>query len=313
MRGFYPGARFLGASLLLLLPSVVANAADAAQDQLVADTVSVAVVEQNLKSLGTPYLYELLDEPEKRAEYVGSLYSNQLLEKTIVDEGLDQDQQLLQALFIARKRVLLDALIANAFEEIDEDLEALAKERYAANPDQFKQRKKIKVALIMVLKYPGMEDQARSEIEEIAAELNADPENDSLFYELAKEHSDDQMADQGGVNKKWLVAPVDLENRTPVQQAAFALETRGQMTEIIESEYGFSIVRLMDVTPERQLSFAEVKKDIIDRIMAELKYLKQAEVMQTLKAPDDLVIDDELIEQLISENLEGRAAKAPEK
>jgi peptidyl-prolyl cis-trans isomerase C len=266
-----------------------------------------------LKTVGTPDLQEMVNNPEKRAEYVNNLYSSQLLEKTIVDEGMDQDQQLLEALFTARSRVLLDALIVNAFKEIDEDLEALAKERYAADPDQYKIRKKIKVALIMVQKYPGMEDQAKSEIEEIAAKLNADPENDSLFYELAKEHSDDKMADQGGVNKKWLIAPVDLENRSPVQQAAFALDTPGQMTEIIESEYGYSIVRLLNVTPESQLSFAEVKQDIIDQIVGELKNLKQAEVMQSLKAPDDLVFDDELIERLISENLESREAKAPEK
>jgi peptidyl-prolyl cis-trans isomerase C len=313
MREFHPGTRLLSASMLLLLLPVFANAAEKAQDQMVADIVSVAVVEQNLKTVRTPDLQEMVSNPEKRAEYVNNLYSSQLLEKTIVDEGMDQDQQLLEALFTARSRVLLDALIVNAFKEIDEDLEALAKERYAADPDQYKMRKKIKVALIMVQKYPGMEDQAKSEIEEIAAKLNADPENDSLFYELAKEHSDDKMADQGGVNKKWLIAPVDLENRSPVQQAAFALDTPGQMTEIIESEYGYSIVRLLNVTPESQLSFAEVKQDIIDQIVGELKNLKQAEVMQSLKAPDDLVFDDELIERLISENLESREAKAPEK
>lgn len=313
MREFHPGTRLLSASMLLLLLPVFANAAETAQDQMVADTVSVAVVEQNLKTVRTANLQEMLNEPEKRAGYVNNLYFTQLLEKTFVDEGLDQDQQWLEALFNARSQVLLDALIVNAFKEIDEDLEALAKERYAANPDIYKKRKKIKVALIMVLKNPGMEDQDRSEIEEIAAKLNADPENDSLFYELAKEHSDDKMADQGGVNKKWLIAPVDLENRSPVQQAAFALDTRGQMTEIIESEYGYSIVRLLNVTPESQLSFAEVKQDIIDQIVGELKYLKQAEVMQSLEAPDDLVFDDELIERLISENLEGREAKAPEK
>lgn len=313
MRGSYPGARLLGASLLLLLPALFANAAETAQDPMVADTVSVAVVEQNLKTVRTLNLQEMLNEPEKRAEYVDNLYFTQLLEKTIVDEGLDQDQQLLEALFNARSQILLEALISNAFKEIDEDLEALAKERYAANPDVYKKRKKIKVALIMVLKYPGMEDQAKSEIEEIAAQLNADPENDSLFYELAKEHSDDQMADQGGVNKKWLIEPVDLEDRSPVQQAAFGLDTPGQMTDIIESEYGYSIIRLLDVTPESQLSFAEVKRSIIDQIAGELKYYKQAEVMQSLKAPEDLVFDDELMERLITENLEDREAKTPEK
>ena len=310
MLRIYPATRLLGASIGLLILPIFASAAEQARDQMVADGVSAELVEQNLKTHQTVYLRQMLDSAEKREEYVKRLYSNQLLEQTIVEEGLDQDQKLLETLRNARHRALLDALVLHRFKDIDEDLEALARERYAADPDPYKVRKKIKVALIYIQKERGLENEARAEIEEIAAKLNADPENEKLFYDLAIEHSDDKMAPQGGVNRKWLIAPLDLENRPAILQASFALDTPGQMTDIVESEHGYSIVRLLGVTPEMKLSFEEAKPGIIEQMIGELRYRKKAEVTASLEADDDLAIDDETVKKLIADNFDARVAEA---
>ena len=310
MRRFYPGTRSLTASMLLLILPVFASAADNAPEQMIAEGVSTAYLEQDLKSHRTVYLRQMLDSPEKRLEYVKNLYFNQMLEQAIVENGLHK-QPLLESLRNARARILLDALVGFEFKQINEDLEALAIERYAADPDSYRVRKRIKIALIFVEKHDGMEDQAKMEIEQIATQLNEQPESDSLFYELAEKHSDDKFAFQGGVNKKWLIAPADLEHSLPILQAAYALETPGQMTEIVESKEGFSIVRLLKVKPARQLSFEESKAEIIAQIMSQLKYLKKVEVMQSLQADDDLPVNDETVREMISAIYTSRTSEAP--
>ena len=310
MRKNYPGTRLLTASMLLLVLPVLVAAAGNTKGQKIADGISADDVEQNLKSHQTVYLRQMIENPEKRAEYVRSIYANKKLEQSIVDKGLDKSQPLLASLRNARSRALLDALIGYQFGLISEDLEALAEERYEAKPEIYKVRKKIKIALIYVEKHEGMEDQAKAEIEDIAAQLNAQPESDQLFYELAQKHSDDKMADQGGVNKKWLISPVNLETSQPILQASYALEVPGQMTDIVESKRGYSIVRLLKVTPETKLSFAEAKDGIMEQIMSELQYREKATVMTSLEAPEDMSIDDEAALKVITEEFEIRKAQA---
>ena len=311
MRRFYPGTRSLTASILLFTLPVFTAAAGNTQEKIVAESVTAAYMEKNLQSHKTAYLRQMLDSPEKRVEYVKRLYADQMLEQAIIDNGLDKNQPLLETLRNARSRALLDALLNVEFKQINEDLEALAKERFMADPDLYRVRKKIKIALIFVQKHDCIEDQAKAEIEEIAAQLKEQPESDNFFYQLATEHSDDKFADQGGVNKKWLIAPVDLEKSSPILQAAYALETPGQMTDIIESGPGFTIIRLLKVTPAYPLTFEYSKAAIIKQIMSELQYHKRAEVKQSLQADDDLLFDDEMVKQMVSATFTSRTAKAP--
>ena len=92
--------------------------------------------------------------------------------------------------------------------------------------------------------------------------------------------------------------------------ASFALEIPGQMTDIVESTQGYSIVKLLKVTPESGLNFAEAKNGIIDQIMSELQYREKANVMSSLDAPEDLTINDEAVLKVITEEFDMRRAKA---
>ena len=310
MQRFYPGTQILTASLLLFtLPVLVAEAADS-NPQTIAKGVSAEFVEQNLLSHKTVYLRQMKESPEKREEYVKSLYANQKLERELAKHDLDQSQHLLETLRNSRNRILLDTLVNYEFQQIDEDLNALARERYDASPEIFRVRKKIKIALIYIQKHEGKKEEARALMEDIVAQLNANPKSDKLFYELAEKYSDDKMADQGGVNKKWLVAPLDLEKSLPILQASFALDTPKQMTDVVESEYGYSVVRLLKVTPASQLSFGESRSGIKKKIMGQLQYRKKAEVMTSLLAPEDLEFDDEAVVKMVSSLFDTRVAEA---
>ncbi len=301
MRKIYPGLRSLLASaLLLMLAPTFVTAANNTQEKIITEGVSAAFLEQNLQFRNTEWLKRMLDSPEHRAEYVKSLYSRQKLEREIVDRGLDKSKALRESLEKARRKILLNELVRFEFEHISEDIKRLAKERYMANPGLYKVRKRIKIALIFIKKTKGMEDQARKKMDDIVAQMKAQPESNALFYQLAEEYSDGPLASQGGVNKKWLIAPEKLKNRTAILQAAFALETPGQMTDIVESEQGFNVVRLLKVVPARQLSFEDAKSEIMGNIKTQLQNIKRAEVIQSLQADDDLPVNDEIVKDMMA-------------
>ncbi len=311
MRNLYCGKLYLIAAMLIVVP-LCSSAANKEQEQVVTEGVSANELVQNLRTHHTEYLRRMMVDPEMRLDYVKEVYSDQKLEQLMVENNLSQSQPVLAALYKARKDILYNRYVDYEFDQISEDLVSMARERYQANPDTYRRFKRIKVAVIFIKKEAGKEDEARAETEGILAQLKDNQDDQLLFFKLAEEHSDGPLAHQGGVNKKWLIAPPDLEKSNPVLQAAFELETKGQLTEIIETEKGFSIVGLLGAVEGKKLSFEEVKSEIIAKIKQNLMRLKRAEVYEFLQADDNLVIDDEMVKNLISTMYSSRTSQSPE-
>ena len=277
----------------------------------VKETIPTTALEQDLASRHSVFLNRLLNDPAKRRNYVRSVYVRRQLETAIATQGLSTDQALLEGLRNARERLLIDALVRKALSAKRLDIEALAEERYEAQRKDYMTRKKIKLAVIYVQKEIDREGQARRIIDSIAMQLRENPYDQNLFHDLAKKYSDDRKAARGGIIKEWLIAPVDLEKRDPLMQAAFSLETVGEITDIVETDKGFAIAKLLALTPSRRIPFDEAKADIIVRIESELWNRTRSEVLSALQPDKDFVVNDELLQQKIIQTLRLREDSSP--
>lgn len=284
--------------------------ADTVGQVMVADKVPLAVLEQDLVGRRSLHLGQMIANPDKRREYVWGLYADQGIESAIIEQGLAQNQELLEELRNARTRLLVEALVQHEMEKSETDIDALARERYSANRDQYLTRKKIKLAIIYIEKVEGKEQEARGRMDDVFSQLGENPGNIELFKALARKYSDDKQAQQGGVNENWLIAPTDLDNRDALVQAAFAMDTVGQLTDIVETPKGFAIATLMAVTPALPVSFDAAKDGIVRQIQNELYQRIKMDVLQSVKAPDDLEINDALVQQKIGEAYRARRAAA---
>jgi peptidyl-prolyl cis-trans isomerase C len=306
IRDTYPLNLFLWLLVFLSLPGPAGAGAQPHDRSMVAENVSLPFLEQDLLALPTFYLNQLMEDSEKRREYIGHLYTDRRIEAAIVEEGLAQSQALLQALRRERARILRDALVRHEIGKSAVDIGKLARERYTANPDQYRTPKKIKLAIIFVRKEKGKEEQAEARMKDIVAQLEGDPGNEELFHELAKEYSDDRRAKQGGINRKWLIAPSDLEKRDPLMQAAFAMDRVGQVTDIVETKQGFAIAKLMAVTPAMPIPFNVAKKEIQRQIQSELYAETEARLLKALQAPEGMEVKDALVKETITKALSSR-------
>ena len=302
----------LVSSLLLFAGHCLATTETGDRGVSIAPGVSGQQVEEDLPSRNTRYLVQLTGDPRERLDYAKKLYSDQRLEEAVSSAGLGRSQPLLAALDAARNRLLLDALVRQKLEEMEPDLDALAKERYQADPERYKVRKKIKLAILFVGKRRGQgEGSAKVQIEKIEAELKKDPDNPNLFEDLAKKYSEDRWAAQGGANDKWLIAPLDMERSPAMVRAAFALETPGQMTDIVETEQGFAIGKLLAVTPELQLTFEGAKEGILQSLRGELAKSTRAQIQESLQAPADFALtDDAALKKMITLEQKSRGAES---
>jgi parvulin-like peptidyl-prolyl isomerase len=106
--------------------------------------------------------------------------------------------------------------------------------------------------------------EARKKLTAIREKLTANPEN---FADAAKENSQCPSAPKGGdigyITRKWMVDE-------PVAKAAFALK-KGEMSGIVESEFGLHIILNTDRTDAKPIEFAECKDDVRDCFVEELR------------------------------------------
>jgi peptidyl-prolyl cis-trans isomerase D len=110
---------------------------------------------------------------------------------------------------------------------------------------------------------------AKAEAEALLAELKQNPER---FADLAKSKSTDPGSAQEGGDLGYF----DREGMVkPFSDAAFALKV-GEISDVVETEFGFHIIYLVDIKPGQYRSFAEARADV----EAELRRLKREGEMQ---------------------------------
>ena len=105
------------------------------------------------------------------------------------------------------------------------------------------------------------------------------------FAELAKERSEDPGSkDQGG--ELGFFKPGEMQPE--FEEAAFSMEI-GEISEPVESLYGFHVIEVLDKKSGREVAFEEVKDQGYDEMAEEKIYNFIQELITRLRAEADIV------------------------
>jgi len=133
-----------------------------------------------------------------------------------------------------------------------------------------------------ILFAPEDEDLARDTLAQLKA--GAD------FAELAKEHSMDGSAQEGG-DLGWPTVQY-----VPEFEAAVTSLDKGEMTDdLVETQYGWHIIKVTDVREDGITPFDEVEADIRAQLEDNKRYNAQSEMIETLRAAAEIEILDPVI------------------
>jgi parvulin-like peptidyl-prolyl isomerase len=136
---------------------------------------------------------------------------------------------------------------------------------YTSNRQRFVQPEQLRPFLITIGVSPSASkkewDEAREKAKDLAGQLAAG----ASFEALARQHSSDPSKTKGGdlgfVHRGRLIDEFE---------TALKAMSVGQVSGIIQSIYGFHLIRLADIRPAAQKSFAEVKTQLV-RDLAETR------------------------------------------
>jgi len=135
-----------------------------------------------------------------------------------------------------------------------------AKKYYDDNPDYFKQTAQVKASHIMIMVDSNADqakkDEAKKKLEKIMKRLKAGED----FAALAKEVSEDANSKDNGGDLDYFSKGQMVQ---AFEDAAFALK-KGEISDIVETEYGYHIIKLTDKIDAKTISYEEAKNDILD-------------------------------------------------
>lgn len=141
---------------------------------------------------------------------------------------------------------------------------------YDKNPDKLTRPERIHIRhiLVGVSKTPTPEDKkkAQAKADELLAKLKAGGD----FAKLAEESSDDPGSKAKGGDLSWVSRGQMVK---PFEDAAFALKKPNEISPVVESQFGFHIIQLLEHQDAGKVPFDEVK----DKISGFLKQQQQKE------------------------------------
>ena len=160
------------------------------------------------------------------------------------------------------------------------------KKFYDEHPDAFKQPETIKVSHILVSVDPKAEEKDKKEAKDKLEKMKKEIADGADFAELATKNSDCPSKEKGGdlgfISRDQVVEPF--------AKAAFALKT-GDVSDIVETQYGYHLIKAFEHKDASVTPMAEVK----DKIAS---YLKQETVKKELETSMEAMKNSSKIEIL---------------
>lgn len=192
-----------------------------------------------------------------------NLYVRRVLAAEVVQKGGDKDPMVQATLSLARDRVLSDLRLAQldqASQPNPKAIESYARGIYLKDSKRFEAPEQIKIRHILRL---AKEPNAKAEAEQLLKDLRAGAD----FDQLAKTNSQDTTnaangGDLGLVSRGRMVKPFE--------DAAFALVKPGEISEVIETQFGFHIIKLDEKRSAGLRTFDQVKDELMKEAQASI-------------------------------------------
>ena len=156
--------------------------------------------------------------------------------------------------------------------------DAQVREFYDKNPDKFKQDEAVRASHILFRVEETADAATKKKAMDDAQGVLKQARSGADFAELAKKHSADGSAQQGGdlnfFTRGQMVPPFD--------QAAFAMKP-GEISDIVTTQFGYHIIKVTERRPASTVPFEQVSGRIKEFLTEQQKQQKADAFIQSLK------------------------------
>ena len=272
-------------------------------------TVDVADFEGNMLRIPENRRIEFRTSHERVASVIDNIFIARVFAARAREQGLDKDPAVQRRLQQLQEGLLADLYV----QKLDKaapavDLEQRAREIYKADYASMTKPEEVYVQHILI----SLKGRTREMAAELARKVRAEavaPGAD--FLAIAAKYTEDPDARRNGGDLGYN-SPKKLVE--PVRAVVDKMDRKGEVSQPIESEYGFHIVKFIDRHKATPVKFEDVKKGLIE---AERERMNKARLEEMVKAvresktvmvyPDNV---DKLVVPIDPKELERKATQA---
>ena len=223
--------------------------------------------------------------------------------------GLDKDPAVQR-----RMQQVQDSLLADLYmqklekEPLNVDLERRAREIFKAEAAQMTRPEEVYTQQILI----GLKGRTKEMAAERAAKVREEAlKPDTDFLALASKYSDDpEMAKNGG-DLGYIPTASFIE---PIRNVVKTMSRKGEVSQPIETPFGYHVVRFIDRRAPRPVKFEEVKDNLIKREREKLVKARADAVIDEIRNSKTVIVHPENVEKLVipldPEEVKRKAAEA---
>ena len=211
-----------------------------------------------------PYVRPILETAAGRAQFLESVITRDLLMREALRRGIDRRHDVADRIAMARKSIVLEALLRDVAEKAPGLSDAALRKIYDANPALHQVGERVRVSHML------FREKARAM--EILARAKAGEPFETLMKEVgAREGNGEVAADLGEIERGNFVKEFEA--------AAFAA-VPGEVTGPVKTTYGYHVIKVYEKLPAGIVSFEEMKP----KLLAEQREQAQRDAFEGLIA-----------------------------
>lgn len=267
--------------ILLAFIAVLINGCGGRSEKVLAriDNKVITLEEFNKKIARLPKHYQEIIKTQK-AKFLDDVIMEKLLYGEALKANIDKDAETQEVIAEAKKKILVSRLIKDRVEDKISVAEEDIKGYYDEHSEEFMLPERWRASHILVDTLEGAED------------IKEKLDEGDLFEELAKETSKDATSKQGGdigyFSKGQLIPEFE--------EACFKLEV-GQISDIVQTQFGYHIVKLTDRKSPEVQEFSSVKELIKKELEKDQRKQLLEELMNNLRNKAKITINEKLLEE----------------
>lgn len=167
----------------------------------------------------------------------------------------------------------------NAVEKVPEATEEAARAYYDSHKNQFREEEQVNAQHILITPKSKSEEDKKAALEEIQA-IRQRIVDGADFIKEAELHSACPSGKQNGGSLGWFGRGMMVKE---FEDAAFSMKP-GDLSDVIETQFGYHIISVYDREDARQLEFEEVKAEAVNAATSIAKEMERSRFIEELKS-----------------------------
>jgi len=244
-------------------------------------SISLEEFQQMLEKQPLEGKMRLLSEKGTRDFLENYVIPREVLHQEAKERGLDKNKEIQAKIEDAGRAILIEALLEEGLRGRGEVSEEEIQRYYKENQTLFMEPQEIKIRHIVVNTEPALK--------EVVKKLS----QGESFEKLASTYNIGNFKEDGGnlgyIRRGQLASPF-----AQFEEAAFSLRKRGEISEVINTPYGYHIIRLEDMRGSTLKPLNQVKERIRFFLQPKKKQEAYLEYVKEAKSKAKVLVNEKL-------------------